>query len=108
MDDLVSFDDTLNIDATALVWDSGAGVSVYWTYGEVQTYASGIARQLSQLCAGREEEGSSDDNTPPGTGLVHPLPYVGVYATSFPELPAVVLGYGNCYLQAAQCYFMRL
>ena len=96
MDDLVSFDDTLNIDATALVWDSGAGVPVYWTYGEVQTYASRIARQLSQLCAGREEEGSSDGNTPPGTGMVHPLPYVGVYATSFPELPAVVLGYGNC------------
>lgn len=85
LDNLVAFDAS-KADETALVWDSGVGVPVCWTYGEVRAYANRLARQLSQLYAGREEEGSN------GTGLVHPPPYVGVYANSSPELPALVLG----------------
>ena len=90
MDDLVAFDAS-KAGETALVWDNGVGVPVYWTYGEVRAYANRLASQLSQLYAGREEEGSSGGGGP-GTGLVHPLPYVGVYANSSPELPALVLG----------------
>lgn len=83
--------DASNKDETALVWDCGVGLPVYWTYGEVQAYTSGLARLLSQLFGGREDEGSSECSIA-STGLVRPLPYVGVYTNSSPELPAVVLG----------------
>ena len=87
MDELVAFDAS-KADETAVVWDSGVGLPVYWTYGEVHAYANRLASQLFQLCAGSEEE----EGSRPSTGLLHPLPYIGVYAKSPPELPAVLLG----------------
>lgn len=93
LDELITFE-TCYKDI-ALVWDRGDGIPASWTYGEVQAYAFGLSRKLSQLCVGREEgrgDGSVGSRTDTSNAVVRPLPYIGVYAESSPELPAVVLG----------------
>ena len=90
LDELVTFDTSCK-DGIALVWDHGVGLPACWTYGEVHSYASRLSGQLSQLRV-RREEGRRGEGDREDTGMVKPLPYIGVYAESSPELPALMLG----------------